>query len=154
DVRTLAFVRSRRGAETVALSARAKLSDVAFSLTPYSAASVHPTRHHAETGHRAPADDTSSGIAEPSHLDGSPRRDTPMDSPAPSAEIGDSDAAMASPAPTAEIQDSSAGSPSCPSDASPTENPLGWKFSDAEGADLAKLPDKIAAYRAGYLAED
>ncbi|MEV4567409.1 DEAD/DEAH box helicase [Nonomuraea sp. NPDC049419] len=34
DVRTLAFVRSRRGAETVALSARAKLADVAFSL-PY-----------------------------------------------------------------------------------------------------------------------
>ncbi|WP_231619022.1 DEAD/DEAH box helicase, partial [Nonomuraea sp. SBT364] len=33
DVRTLAFVRSRRGAETVALSARAKLSDVAFSLS-------------------------------------------------------------------------------------------------------------------------
>ncbi|NUW33599.1 DEAD/DEAH box helicase [Nonomuraea sp. SMC257] len=32
DVRTLAFVRSRRGAETVALSARAKLADVAFSL--------------------------------------------------------------------------------------------------------------------------
>ncbi|MFG1697061.1 DEAD/DEAH box helicase [Nonomuraea sp. NPDC049309] len=34
DVRTLAFVRSRRGAETVALTARAKLADVAFSL-PY-----------------------------------------------------------------------------------------------------------------------
>ncbi|MFC5834259.1 DEAD/DEAH box helicase, partial [Nonomuraea insulae] len=34
DVRTLAFVRSRRGAETVALSARAKLADVAFSISP------------------------------------------------------------------------------------------------------------------------
>ncbi|MFI7639148.1 DEAD/DEAH box helicase [Nonomuraea sp. NPDC049400] len=33
DVRTLAFVRSRRGAETVALTARAKLADVAFSLS-------------------------------------------------------------------------------------------------------------------------
>ncbi|WP_043629847.1 DEAD/DEAH box helicase [Nonomuraea candida] len=33
DVRTLAFVRSRRGAETVALSARAKLADVAFSIS-------------------------------------------------------------------------------------------------------------------------
>ncbi|MER6944093.1 DEAD/DEAH box helicase [Nonomuraea sp. NPDC000554] len=32
DVRTLAFVRSRRGAETVALTARAKLADVAHSL--------------------------------------------------------------------------------------------------------------------------
>ncbi|WSG14485.1 DEAD/DEAH box helicase [Nonomuraea sp. NBC_01738] len=34
DVRTLAFVRSRRGAETVALSARAKLGDLAFSPVP------------------------------------------------------------------------------------------------------------------------
>ncbi|WP_312896189.1 DEAD/DEAH box helicase [Nonomuraea endophytica] len=32
DIRTLAFVRSRRGAETVALSARAKLADVAATL--------------------------------------------------------------------------------------------------------------------------
>ncbi|MEU4702028.1 DEAD/DEAH box helicase [Nonomuraea dietziae] len=32
EVRTLAFVRSRRGAETVALTARAKLEDVAFGL--------------------------------------------------------------------------------------------------------------------------
>ncbi|TDE34635.1 DEAD/DEAH box helicase, partial [Nonomuraea mesophila] len=39
DIRTLAFVRSRRGAETVALSARAKLADVAFSLIP-------PSAHH------------------------------------------------------------------------------------------------------------
>ncbi|MFI9555837.1 DEAD/DEAH box helicase [Nonomuraea endophytica] len=32
DIRTLAFVRSRRGAETVALSARAKLADIAATL--------------------------------------------------------------------------------------------------------------------------
>ncbi|MFI6601796.1 DEAD/DEAH box helicase [Nonomuraea sp. NPDC050536] len=38
DVRTLAFVRSRRGAETVALSARAKLADVALTLS----ATPHP----------------------------------------------------------------------------------------------------------------
>ncbi|TMR08696.1 DEAD/DEAH box helicase, partial [Nonomuraea turkmeniaca] len=41
DIRTLAFVRSRRGAETVALSARAKLADVAFS-TPFTGTGASP----------------------------------------------------------------------------------------------------------------
>ncbi|MFC4010914.1 DEAD/DEAH box helicase [Nonomuraea purpurea] len=47
DVRTLAFVRSRRGAETVALTARAKLADVAFSL-PYTPPPSDPTPHPSE----------------------------------------------------------------------------------------------------------
>ncbi|WP_433445144.1 DEAD/DEAH box helicase [Nonomuraea sp. CA-141351] len=43
DVRTLAFVRSRRGAETVALTARAKLADVAFSLSARFPSTPTPT---------------------------------------------------------------------------------------------------------------
>ncbi|GAA3180317.1 hypothetical protein GCM10010486_55430 [Nonomuraea roseoviolacea subsp. carminata] len=51
DVRTLAFVRSRRGAETVALSARAKLADVAFSLST----GRHGLRASGSPGHREAA---------------------------------------------------------------------------------------------------
>ncbi|MGR6913057.1 DEAD/DEAH box helicase [[Actinomadura] parvosata] len=51
DVRTLAFVRSRRGAETVALSARAKLADVAFSISP---PYLHPTPSHDTPRHTTP----------------------------------------------------------------------------------------------------
>ncbi|NUW44752.1 DEAD/DEAH box helicase [Nonomuraea rhodomycinica] len=51
DVRTLAFVRSRRGAETVALSARAKLADVAFSLST----GRHGLRSSGSNGHREAA---------------------------------------------------------------------------------------------------
>ncbi|WP_460781915.1 DEAD/DEAH box helicase [Nonomuraea fastidiosa] len=51
DVRTLAFVRSRRGAETVALTARAKLADVAFSL-PYTPTHTGPATD-AKTGSTA-----------------------------------------------------------------------------------------------------
>ncbi len=47
NVRTLAFVRSRRGAETVALSARAKLADVAFS-TPFTGTPRAPQKPNAE----------------------------------------------------------------------------------------------------------
>uniref|UniRef100_UPI0027E20DF9 DEAD/DEAH box helicase n=1 Tax=Nonomuraea ceibae TaxID=1935170 RepID=UPI0027E20DF9 len=53
DVRTLAFVRSRRGAETVALTARAKLADVAFSLSathPHLATSPGTPNTAAHTG--------------------------------------------------------------------------------------------------------
>ena len=44
NVRTLAFVRSRRGAETLALAARTKLSDLAFSLgTTHTYESAYPS---------------------------------------------------------------------------------------------------------------
>nr|WP_236714828.1 DEAD/DEAH box helicase [Nonomuraea pusilla] len=63
NVRTLAFIRSRRGAETVAMSARAKLQDVAFSLSAHHTGSHrHPHSGHsharhatASHGHPAPA---------------------------------------------------------------------------------------------------
>ncbi|GGO69733.1 helicase [Nonomuraea cavernae] len=99
DVRTLAFVRSRRGAETVALSARAKLADVAFSLSGTPAARPHAT-------------------AEPSE-------------PPPSAEPSEShpSAETLRPHPAAETL-------------------------RVEESDWSDLPNKIAAYRAGYLAED
>ncbi|WP_420847100.1 DEAD/DEAH box helicase [Nonomuraea basaltis] len=85
DVRTLAFVRSRRGAETVALSARAKLADVAFS-TPFTGT--------------------------PLTADTEPPTSTRTASTRPDGGTGTSEEA------------------------------------------LADLPNKIAAYRAGYLAED
>lgn len=113
DVRTLAFVRSRRGAETVALSARAKLSDVAFSLTP------HRTPSTAKT---SPTD---------SSLD-RPASASPSEAPEDQGSTG----------PDTAMQGASAVSP------------FGWNLADGERADLAELPDKIAAYRAGYLAED
>ncbi|WP_396985161.1 DEAD/DEAH box helicase [Nonomuraea sp. WAC 01424] len=87
NVRTLAFVRSRRGAETVALTARAKLADVAFSVS----APWPPDQDPATTEATDPEPDTSS--------------------------------------------------------------PLAWAIPD-HAEDLATLPDKVAAYRAGYLAED
>ncbi|MFI7617794.1 DEAD/DEAH box helicase [Nonomuraea terrae] len=164
DVRTLAFVRSRRGAETVALSARAKLSNVAFSLTPHRTAAnpTEPSRtdnarsHRRDPAqpstsdsspdrHRAPDDAADpcaspgapAGDAEPSSTDGSP--DLPASAPLSEPVGGEG---SAGPGSSAAIQGTSVASP------------FGWNLADGERADLAELPDKIAAYRAGYLAED
>ncbi|MCK2214577.1 DUF1998 domain-containing protein [Actinomadura sp. ATCC 31491] len=102
DVRTLAFVRSRRGAETVALTARAKLADVAFSM-PY-------------TG------------------------------PGPNA------VAPADAAPPADVDNLASSSSTTGTGTGNPANPLSWALPDLK--DLTDLPNKIAAYRAGYLAED
>lgn len=113
DVRTLAFVRSRRGAETVSLSARAKLSDVAFSLSAHSG-SPRPRPHTASAtpaGHPDPASATSPHLPA-STTGGEPHR--------------------------AVTQQTTASAVSDP----PSAN--GW----------ADLPNRVAAYRAGYLAED
>ncbi|MEV0594378.1 DEAD/DEAH box helicase [Nonomuraea cavernae] len=110
DVRTLAFVRSRRGAETVALSARAKLADVAFSLSGTPPA----TDPHSAVG--APSPDTTRG--------------------------GESHTGNSGPA-GASWGDSHAGDDT-PTGTSPV----------ASSADWSDLPNKIAAYRAGYLSED
>ncbi|MEU1720144.1 DEAD/DEAH box helicase [Nonomuraea sp. NPDC005692] len=108
NVRTLAFVRSRRGAETVALSARAKLADVAFSVTAPWAPQATPDS--------APW----------------PPHDAP-DATGPEADVTGG-----------EIQDPRHSTP---------PSPLTWAIPD-DAQDLAGLPDKVAAYRAGYLAED
>lgn len=128
DVRTLAFIRSRRGAETVALSARAKLADVAFSISP-----PFPTPTPT-TPHTPPAP-----LPTPTNAPAAHAADHPTDSPlrqGHQAQQGQQD-------------------PIAP------QSPLTWAIPDAphhgsnlDSSDLADLPNKIAAYRAGYLAED
>ncbi|MGI5284838.1 DEAD/DEAH box helicase [Nonomuraea polychroma] len=126
DVRTLAFVRSRRGAETVALSARAKLADVAFS-APFTGTSAF----------------TSTGT--PPATDASATNDDLDDTTsATTHDLGDATSATTGTAPTSGSH-ATAGEPS-------TESSVPWARRDL--SDLADLPDKIAAYRAGYLAED
>ncbi|MEU4513549.1 DEAD/DEAH box helicase [Nonomuraea wenchangensis] len=131
DVRTLAFVRSRRGAETVALAARAKLADVAFSM-PYTGAPL-PATHHSEAA-RPTTPSTSRTTHPPSDttLDKALNKALDLDGKAPS---NDPEA-----------------SPGCAPTHSAPDNPLSWALPDI--SDLSNLPDKIAAYRAGYLAED
>ncbi|WP_328816814.1 DEAD/DEAH box helicase [Nonomuraea cypriaca] len=145
DIRTLAFVRSRRGAETVALAARAKLTDVAFSLpTPISSTPDQPPH---SGGSDKPQPD------QPSHArmhdaSGDPGSPTPTPTEPPASE----------PAPF-----NTTGEHSRPANAGNLENParsespLDWAFphpSESDAQDWADLPNKIAAYRAGYLAED
>jgi DEAD/DEAH box helicase domain-containing protein len=113
DIRTLAFVRSRRGAETVALSARAKLADVAFS-TPY-------------TGTPSTSAPSEPAPPQPAPPQPAPSAPTPAHSTPAGSEL------------TAE-----------------TSVPAADPHSEARSgpSDPADLPSKIAAYRAGYLAED
>ncbi len=229
DVRTLAFVRSRRGAETVALTARAKLADVAFSM-PYTGTPL-PATHRPEAAkptttsppqatHWSPdtvlnntidndpnngpdhapvndlgqalLNDSSSGsdhvqlkdpnngpCNNPHHAPSRSPGEGPSSSPANDSAEGPAHGSADDPAdrpaqgaaqgPTDGPADGSAkglaeGRPgSAPTSAPESDparlpsrnapdNPLSWALPDI--SDLSNLPDKIAAYRAGYLAED
>ncbi|GAA1727612.1 hypothetical protein GCM10009734_35750 [Nonomuraea bangladeshensis] len=174
DVRTLAFVRSRRGAETVALSARAKLADVAFSM-PYTGAPLPPATPHPETADTAtpstprathPPSDTplNDTLDQNPHTDptAGPNRgplNDPSRSPGESLSSRPDDPANgpADGRPSSAPTRAPGSAPShstpgrIPSHSAP-ENPLSWALPDI--SDLSNLPDKIAAYRAGYLAED
>ncbi|MER7500703.1 DEAD/DEAH box helicase [Nonomuraea pusilla] len=200
NVRTLAFIRSRRGAETVAMSARAKLQDVAFSLSAHHAGSHrHPhsgpshARHAAAShAHSAPAASTERGTpqagADPS-MPHEPHPHARPDRGSAGASAGDASSPKAatdlstavtrgaaahpsdlSPAPAenpsnmadphaAPDMDAAAG-PAATADLSGTADPAAVTDpavplrDGAELQDAAELPDKIAAYRAGYLAED
>ncbi|WP_342775111.1 DEAD/DEAH box helicase [Nonomuraea diastatica] len=140
DIRTLAFVRSRRGAETVALSARAKLADVAFSLTSSTdrhTPSPSPPGSPSETGHHTPAPGSPDETGHHTSAPGSPSETVHYgpSSPASLATSGEP------------VDEGGAGEGDLPEEGS-----LGWSIPDT--SDWTGLPDKIAAYRAGYLAED
>ncbi|MGN9843738.1 DEAD/DEAH box helicase [Nonomuraea sp. H19] len=138
DVRTLAFVRSRRGAETVALSARAKLSDVAFSL-PFTGTPTASARTASD-----PADgrtDETGGHVDATNAGSASRNPTDGDT-------ADADTASGN----ADVTRAGAGATRTESAASTSTTPAAW--APADPPDLADLPNKIAAYRAGYLAED
>ncbi|MEU4229355.1 DEAD/DEAH box helicase [Nonomuraea sp. NPDC026600] len=204
NVRTLAFVRSRRGAETVALTARAKLADVAFSLggTPGAptggsgtesgtSSSPAPTASALGTPPPPAGQDIPTAIPDRAPSSHSPGHDAPPapshrdvpsqlpdhDAPLPPADRNDpSDQGSASqppghdapshrdiPSPSLDrgtnppFLDQSGDVPSASADREapsppPDQGALSWALPDS--ADWADLPDRIAAYRAGYLAED
>ncbi|MFI7701829.1 DEAD/DEAH box helicase [Nonomuraea sp. NPDC049480] len=148
DVRTLAFVRSRRGAETVALSARAKLADVAFSI-PFTGTPPTPHRGNLEPPRPAPqqaanAFDPSHGASTSTGDDKGARRTTA----APTGDVAPATDATGASDDTA----GTTGEGTATSAPSTAANSLTWAVPDH--TDLADLPNKIAAYRAGYLAED
>ncbi|MFG1680958.1 DEAD/DEAH box helicase [Nonomuraea sp. NPDC049269] len=214
NVRTLAFVRSRRGAETVALAARAKLADVAFSLggtpgaptggsgtqsgtsaptagafgtpplptvqdlptaAPDQGAPLSPTLHGTPSqspDHDAPLPPTDRDA--PSQ---SPDHDAPLSPTLHGTPSQSPDQGAASPSPDREAPTLDHDGPSQPPGRSitppfldhggdvpsasadreapsppPDQGALSWALPDS--ADWADLPDRIAAYRAGYLAED
>lgn len=197
DVRTLAFVRSRRGAETVSLSARAKLSDVAFSLSarygsprPHShATSLTPAGrpdHSSATSPPPPASTTAQSPNESTKLGdpdeappppgidgGQPRNDSAQppdeggqprnDSGQPRYEGGRPGVASAAPRPQL-WENPLPGGPhtlaETPADAGEphravTRQSTAASVSGPPSANgWADLPNKVAAYRAGYLAED
>ncbi|MEU7893628.1 DEAD/DEAH box helicase [Nonomuraea sp. NPDC049152] len=130
EVRTLAFVRSRRGAETVALTAKARLEDVAFS-TPRHFAHTFPT----------PLSSGPSFPGAPESLDfpvapeDAPLDDRPQDAVEPPA-------ADQPPAPDDD--------PRARQVPAPSDEP----GPHAVRSTLADLPNRVAAYRAGYLSED
>ncbi|WP_344876724.1 DEAD/DEAH box helicase [Nonomuraea antimicrobica] len=191
DVRTLAFVRSRRGAETVALSARAKLADVAFSITPpfpisgspwNPPASPPPTALPATPHDISTPPPPSAHTPAPQNTPNSPPQDatTPEATPTPhtaSAPTPPRPWLTPSPHPTprpATPPSTPASTPIAASTATPSppntpstpkssdtptpsssiSSSLTWALPDLPDPDLTDLPNKIAAYRAGYLAED
>ncbi|MEO3889140.1 DEAD/DEAH box helicase [Nonomuraea sp. B5E05] len=163
DIRTLAFVRSRRGAETVALSARAKLADVAFSLTT-------PTDHHplapgssTTTNPHNPAPGEPEDLAHHTPTPGPPSKPDHHNSAPSSPNDLDHHASASGPPGEPDhhalSRAASLITPGEPVDEGgadegdlPERGSLGWSIPDT--SDWASLPDKIAAYRAGYLAED
>lgn len=193
DVRTLAFVRSRRGAETVALSARAKLSDLASSFDPASpfptpgTLSPSPSDTSPTPTGRVPSshtEDTTAGRVPSPHTEDttppqagrvpSPQTAPPIPSPhttppgpsphatPPGAEPDPSSHATpprAGRIPSSHTEDTAASdidsspqgfvAPAVPGSSGP-EHP---EAPDA-ATKAAELPGKVAAYRAGFLAED
>ncbi|MEV0582910.1 DEAD/DEAH box helicase [Nonomuraea sp. NPDC050310] len=150
DVRTLAFVRSRRGAETVALSARAKLTDVAHSLaaTPHHHAtpSPHPATSslHPATDPAHPATAPAHPATDPAHLATDPllswddllpsRPAVPTDSSeSPSAQAG-------SPQPGDEAP-SAPSAPPQPGDETPATTPARSRPGDSALSDAEPLCD-------------
>ncbi|MDA0636669.1 DUF1998 domain-containing protein [Nonomuraea sp. MCN248] len=143
DVRTLAFVRSRRGAETVALQARAKLADVAFSLSAHSTPSgpdlVRDQTQRPPHSHDLVRDQTQrpphshdlvrDQTQRPPHGHAHDQGPEPPDDPTPGA-----------------------GDDSSPARTGAAPGSLPWALPEDEGWE--GLPEKVAAYRAGYLAED
>ncbi|MGP3962873.1 DEAD/DEAH box helicase [Nonomuraea sp. 3N208] len=151
DVRTLAFVRSRRGAETVALSARAKLADVAFS-APFTGTGTPPALHTPApaTPDRDQTPAQGRGATTPAssraHRRADPERPAELHTSAGTSPTVDD---LRTTSTTSPVPDES----HIRSGAAPTAaTPLTWAL--PELPDLADLPNKIAAYRAGYLAED
>ncbi|WP_431920081.1 DEAD/DEAH box helicase [Nonomuraea jabiensis] len=184
DVRTLAFVRSRRGAETVALTARAKLADVAFSLStrhprpstprqPNTAGTTPPktapTLNHQPSaadpasttqpappepalGHQPPSEPAHT--AQPTQLETDPALNHQPDT-AESAGPAMPEPPRTTNGPfTTEPAASTSGHASTATEPT-SESSLTWALPDAPTQpDWTDLPNKIAAYRAGYLAED
>ncbi|MGP4094105.1 DEAD/DEAH box helicase [Nonomuraea sp. KM90] len=192
DVRTLAFVRSRRGAETVALSARAKLADVAFSISPPFPTPSSTTSSPATSSAATPSSGPSSPSASPSRpssganpLDPittttptnpittpNPTPQTDPTNPTPQTDPTNPTPQADPTNPTSQADPRTADRPIDPATDKhqqfplhPSEppngpltahGPLTWALPDdpSHAAELADLPNKIAAYRAGYLAED
>ncbi|MFC4112666.1 DEAD/DEAH box helicase [Nonomuraea zeae] len=179
DVRTLAFVRSRRGAETVALSARAKLADVAFSISapftspsnpftspsgPFTSPSggseptpspLDPSPPTPAQATRTPADTNLTDDTAPTD----PANDTDLPdplNPTDDTALTDDTAPAADPASTAGpgLRSEAAGHTRAAGHTpAAADSPLSWAIPDPPDL-VADLPNKIAAYRAGYLAED
>jgi DEAD/DEAH box helicase domain-containing protein len=133
DVRTLAFVRSRRAAETVALAARRNLeeaeagdglappfgADLAQSAPPYGRATADPAVRGAEA-FEEPALPYKSGMDQPG-----------MEGPGTAEDGGPHRETLANRVP----EPGRGGRP-------------------LDGATAGRLADRVAAYRAGYLADD
>ncbi|MEV5499153.1 DEAD/DEAH box helicase [Nonomuraea fuscirosea] len=198
DVRTLAFIRSRRGAETVALSARAKLADVAFSISPpFPTPNTPPVPLPTPTN--APTPTQASGAPDltpedpqdhlqdprspqdpqdpqnprdrrsPQHPQSrqnlqdrrSPQHPQDLQDPQDPQNLQDSQGAQSTQS-QRDLRDDpqSAQTQQDQHNIITPQGPLTWAIPDAPNlpssldSDLTDLPNKIAAYRAGYLAED
>ncbi|WP_189238446.1 DEAD/DEAH box helicase [Planomonospora parontospora] len=128
--RTLAFVRSRRAAESVALSARARLSDLASGTVSPPPSGMLSQPPPSPTSPAGPAPGT-----DPADLSGLRSRADPAGTASGTTSRTD----PAGPTPGADPTGPS-GPPS--------------RTAPAPLTSLADLPGRIAAYRAGYLAEE
>ncbi|MGW0810510.1 DEAD/DEAH box helicase [Nonomuraea sp. NPDC002799] len=157
DVRTLAFVRSRRGAETVALTARAKLADVAFS-TPFTPApEPHPTPDLTTEPNPAQTPTTEPHPTPETTLEPRPAPETtlePRPAPETTTEPRPAPETTTDPHPTPDPNTRPNPAPTSTTDPRTTPEPSALTWALPELSDLADLPNKVAAYRAGYLAED